>query len=235
MGHLNHLVIDTATMLYLMLMSLIPLPVISFSIVNTTQSSQVVSPEDSLNLICQSDSHWEFCRWTQRRGSEERECLMEWKRAKGGVAVQACDDDLVERVEIAGDYDNNQCGLTLLGVQGEDAGLWECEMEEYQFTDLLGGEKHSHNFTVVVEEKLATVTEITTTEPFETTIDGSEATEENEMTPPHTTTDKQIVTHNIEALPIDQDQTEQQEPDDAPVVGISIGVSLVIVLAAASV
>jgi len=174
---------------------------------------------------------------------------MEWKRAKGGVAVQACDDDLVKRVEIAGDYDNNQCGVTLLGVQGEDAGLWECEMEEYQFTDLLGGEKHSHNFTVVVEEKLATVTEITTTkpfettieplettiEPFETTIDGSEATEENEMTPPHTTTDKQIVTHNIEALPIDQDQTEQQEPDDAPVVGISIGVSLVIVLAAASV
>merc|ERR1712130_946499 len=98
-----------------------------------------------------------------------------------------------------------------------------------------------------VEEKLATVTEITTTkpfettieplettiEPFETTIDGSEATEENEMTPPHTTTDKQIVTHNIEALPIEQDQTEQQEPDDAPVVGISIGVSLVIVLVAA--
>merc|ERR1712130_952498 len=112
---------------------------------------------------------------------------------------------------------------------------WECEMEEYQFTDLLGGEKHSHNFTVVVEEKPTTVTEIKTTKPFETTIDSSEATEENEMTPPYTTTDRQVVTHNIEALPIDQDQTEQQEPDDAPVVGISIGVSLVIVLAAASV
>ena len=57
-----------------------------------------------------------------------RDCLMEWKRAKGGVSVQKCDDSLTDRISISGDYDSHECGLTITSLQLEDAGNWECEV-----------------------------------------------------------------------------------------------------------
>ena len=60
--------------------------------------------------------------------SYQKECLLEWKRAKGGVAVQECDESLTHRVTISGDYNRHECGLTISGVTAEDAGVWECEV-----------------------------------------------------------------------------------------------------------
>ena len=54
---------------------------------------------------------------------------MEWKRAKGGVSVENCDDSLNDRISISGDYDSHECGLTITNLQIEDAGTWECEVE----------------------------------------------------------------------------------------------------------
>ena len=53
---------------------------------------------------------------------------MEWKRAKGGVSVQTCDDSLTDRISISGDYDSHECGLTISALQLQDAGHWECEV-----------------------------------------------------------------------------------------------------------
>ena len=58
-----------------------------------------------------------------------RNCLMEWKRAKGGVSVENCHDSLNDRISISGDYDSHECGLTITNLQIEDAGAWECEVE----------------------------------------------------------------------------------------------------------
>ena len=66
---------------------------------------------------------------------------MEWKRAKGGVSVQTCDDSLTDRISISGDYDSHECGLTITSLQLEDAGNWECEVRnrfsENVFRDFL--------------------------------------------------------------------------------------------------
>ena len=52
---------------------------------------------------------------------------------QAGVVVAECDDELVERVEVGGDYGEHECGLTVFNMTDEDAGDWTCEMEEYQF------------------------------------------------------------------------------------------------------
>ena len=82
-----------------------------------------------MTLMCQSSSSWEFCIWKQKNaGVDQKECLLEWKRAKGGVAVQECDDSLNHRVTISGNYDRHECGLTISAVTTKDAGTWECEV-----------------------------------------------------------------------------------------------------------
>ena len=58
---------------------------------------------------------------------------------QAGVVVAECDDELVERVEVGGDYGEHECGLTVFNMTDEDAGDWWCEMEEYQFGDWVTG------------------------------------------------------------------------------------------------
>jgi len=111
---------------------------------------------------------------------------MEWKRAKGGVAVQQCHDDLTDRLTIAGDYNKHECGLTVTNTTEEDGGSWECQMEEYKWGDWVSGRKHQHSFDVSIRLRTTTTTTTTTTittvtttraptqtniEEFETTTD----------------------------------------------------------------
>merc|ERR1712060_272794 len=267
--HHHYLVTMVFTGLILLL-SLVPLPTISFNIVNTSQNTQYLYPGESLTLICQSDSHWEFCRWTQRSQDtrvtnqktedtmDTRNCLLEWKRAKGGVSVETCDHSLVSRVLIAGDYDKHQCGITIPGVQIQDTGAWQCEMEEYQFTDLVAGDRHSYTFEVTVDERQTTVKDFTT--PYttmettveettldieettldieETTLDIVETTTEDEETIKNNDNNQEVTTKvdseqpTFKSLPLEQDKSNPV-PDDAPIVGISVGVSIAIVLVAA--
>merc|ERR1712060_494462 len=253
--HHHYLVTMVFTGLILLL-SLVPLPTISFNIVNTSQNTQYLYPGESLTLICQSDSHWEFCRWTQRSQDtrvtnqktedtmDTRNCLLEWKRAKGGVSVETCDHSLVSRVLIAGDYDKHQCGITIPGVQIQDTGAWQCEMEEYQFTDLVAGDRHSYTFEVTVDERQTTVKDFTTpyttmeTTVEDTTVDIVETTTEDEETTKNNDNNQEVTTkvhseqQTVKSLPLEQNKSNQV-PDDAPIAGISVGVSIAIVLVAA--
>ena len=102
-----------------------------------------MEPGQTMHLVCKSDNSWEFCLWKHTNMEKEvvRDCLMEWKRAKGGVSVQKCDDSLTDRISISGDYDSHECGLTITSLQLEDAGNWECEVRdrfyENMFRDFL--------------------------------------------------------------------------------------------------
>ena len=95
-------------------------------------------------------------------------------------------------------------------------------MEEYQFTDLVVGDRHSHTFTVNVEEKQTFVKDISTEQiPLETTAEDTTiyiveiekavtTTEFNGETPePETTTDEQSEAQTIKSLPLEQDNPEQ--------------------------
>ena len=90
----------------------------------------------------------------------------------------------MSRVLIAGDYDRHQCGITIPEAQVQDTGVWQCEvriywmimmmliaddlqMEEYQFTDLVAGDRHRHTFEVNVDERQTTLVHFT---PQDTTM-----------------------------------------------------------------
>jgi len=80
-----------------------------FQIVSYSQHEQSFHPGQTLSLSCKADSAWEFCLWkhVNKKKAVERECLMEWKRAKGGVSVERCNDSLSARVSISGDYNSH--------------------------------------------------------------------------------------------------------------------------------
>ena len=49
---------------------------------------------------------------------------------QGGVSLQDCSEDLKDRVQIAGDYDNRECGLQISNLTQSDSGSWECEVKQ---------------------------------------------------------------------------------------------------------
>merc|ERR1712183_368204 len=137
-----------------------------FKIVGHTQNAETLEPGQTLQILCTSGSYWEYCVWTHTSPTKTgglRECEMEWKRGKRGVVMQQCDDDLINRTAIAGDYTKHECGLTVTKVGVEDAGDWECQMEEYKFTDLVSGMKDRQNMSVKVEYRAFINQDITMT------------------------------------------------------------------------
>ena len=95
-------------------------------------------------------------------------------------------------------------------------------MEEYLFTDLVAGDRHSHTFTVNVEEKQTSVKDISTEQTtLETTAEDTTiyiieiekavtTTEFNGETPEReTTTDEQSEAQTIKSLPLEQNNPEQ--------------------------
>ena len=94
-------------------------------------------------------------------------------------------------------------------------------MEEYQFTDLVAGDRHSHSFHVNVEEKHTVVMDITTEQTAQETtaedttiyieeIEEPVTTEFNLKTSePETTTDEQSEAQTIKSLPLEQNNPEQ--------------------------
>ena len=55
----------------------------SFKIISRTQDKEVYYPGQTMDLVCSSDTHWEFCIWTQKESSDaSNTCHLEWKRAK---------------------------------------------------------------------------------------------------------------------------------------------------------
>jgi hypothetical protein len=209
--------------------------------------------------LCQADSDWEFCQWkhSSKEQEEARECLMEWKRAKGGVAVQSCDSSLAGRISISGDYSSHQCGLSISNIQLEDAGTWECEMEEYRFGDWVSGEKHSRSINISVAHMTTTIKPTTLTIST-TTQQAATTTEEFKLQTTFETSEKSVVKADdyvvrdkvdsednhkeeaenhelketefedgIEALPI-EDKSNEEDSSTGLIAGLLVTVSIVI-------
>jgi len=95
--------------------------------------------------------------------------------------VQTCDDSLTDRISISGDYDSHECGLTISALQLQDAGHWECEMEEYKFGDWASGDKHSKNMTVSVKQATTTTTSTSTTTTLSTSTSPQQTTKASKI------------------------------------------------------
>ena len=80
---------------------------------------------DTVDLMCQSDKYWEWCRWIHM----DKFCDYEWTPAYG-VHQIGCDFP-DGKVEFIGDYNKHQCGVRIHGLDARDRGTWMCEVEKY--------------------------------------------------------------------------------------------------------
>jgi len=195
---------------------------LSFQIISYSQSAKSMEPGQTIHLLCKSDKSWEFCQWKHMNKEQEvvRDCLMEWKRSKGGVSVEKCADTLSDRISISGDYDSHECGLTISNIQIEDAGTWECEMEEYRWGDWVSGYKHTQllNFDVALRTTTTTTTTSTTTTTTTTPTTSSQFTEISLEPQPTTVPEYDNYDYSLEettpTTPTDEDNENSSENHD---------------------
>jgi len=177
--------------------------VAAFKVVSKTKDQDLRSGQ-KLQLSCKADSAFEYCRWRHRElggGSVLRECNLEWKYNKAKVIKTSCDAELSNRTSVAGDYEgSHECGLTITDIRPEDAGDWECELEEYVLGDFIRGTKHKQDIKVTISAVTTRAPVRTTTTTKSTTASTSERNTEAEI---ETTT-------LIEDLSIKYDEVETE-------------------------
>ena len=124
---------------------------------------------DSLDLWCNSDYYWEWCKFTSK--SSGRWCELQWESAPDNVTVNNC-DDFSGRFEYLGDYDNYRCGIRIHDVRPDESGEWTCRLDDYDGRGYGHGIQVERSFDVDVQAKTTT-----TTTPRTTTIYAENADE----------------------------------------------------------
>merc|ERR1712038_348370 len=122
--------------------------------------STSVKEGGSLDLWCNADYYWEWCKFTSE--SSGRWCELQWESAPDNVTVNNC-DDFLERFEYLGDYDNYKCGIRIHNVGPDEAGEWTCLLDDYDGRGYRHGTQVEKSFNVEVELKKTTTTTTTTT------------------------------------------------------------------------
>lgn len=114
----------------------------------------------SVDLLCQVDSDYEFCKWTN---PQQEICEFEWKRAAGNITMQEpC--QFSDRIVFHAKYDDRECGIRILAATQEDAGKWECEIEDYVLLGSRGsGDVEKGTMEIVVTKPTTKAADTTTT------------------------------------------------------------------------
>jgi len=82
--------------------------------------------DDFVDLVCQADTYWEWCRWIH----SDRFCDYEWLSSSRGAQEIGCDFP-DKKVELIGDYNSFECGIRVYNLGVKDRGVWQCEVEKY--------------------------------------------------------------------------------------------------------
>ena len=122
---------------------------------------------DSLDLWCNADYYWEWCKFTSETSG--RWCELQWESAPDNVTVNNC-DDFLGRFEYLGDYDNYRCGIRIYDVRPDESGEWTCSLDDYDGNGYGYGTQVEQSFDVEVKLKTTTTTTTTTTTPKTTTV-----------------------------------------------------------------
>ena len=83
---------------------------------------------DSLRLSCTSNTWWKSCQFNHV--STGRTCKFQWQKYYKNVTDMNC-KDFKDRFTYDGRYYNHECSVIIANMQANDAGNWECMMEEY--------------------------------------------------------------------------------------------------------
>jgi len=125
--------------------------------------STSVEEGDSLDLWCNADYYWEWCKFTSENSG--RWCELQWEKGPNNVTVDNC-DDFSGRFEYLGDYDNYRCGIRIHDVRPDEAGKWTCLLDDYD-RRAVGSYRHGkqveRSFDVDVQLKTTTTTTSRTT------------------------------------------------------------------------
>ena len=131
---------------------------------------------DSLDLWCNADDYWEWCKFTNK--NSRRWCELQWETEANNVTVNNC-DDFKERFEYLGDYDNYRCGLRIYDIHPDESGEWTCKLDDYDGNGYGFGTQVERSFEVRVKVKTTTTTSTTTTTTTTTTPRATTVYEEN--------------------------------------------------------
>ena len=109
----------------------------SFQIIESNLVSNIndtINLGDTVTLKCVASEWYEYCSWTHNN----QICKFEWKRSFSGVRIQDCDDDLKERMQFLGNYNDHECLIELSNVSLSDTGEWVCALESYVWGPISG-------------------------------------------------------------------------------------------------
>jgi hypothetical protein len=142
---------------------LLPALAAAFDIKSSKPSSGSVTVREgqSLDLRCNVDGWWEWCKFTHVPSNAI--CDLEWEKEVYNVTVLDC-DAFDKRWRFVGAYGNNECGIKIDDIRPEEAGAWTCDVESYYAGYTRNyGYKAKRSFNVEVELKVTTTTTTTTT------------------------------------------------------------------------
>jgi len=179
-----------------------------------TQYSQIPDHQEfrtgeRLYLLCKSDNVWERCIFRHRPVGGNRVdqyCKQEWKRATGSVQFTGC--PIKSRVKKVGHYNRKECGIEINRLQLNDAGTWECEMEEYKWGDWSSGPKHKHHFQAITVRNRFTPAVIVPKEENEE-VEKEEVVEEDEEEEEEMAEEEE---ENKDIEPVVHHEEEEEEP-----------------------
>ncbi|XP_023336770.1 uncharacterized protein LOC111707838 isoform X2 [Eurytemora carolleeae] len=127
-----------------------------------------------VDLMCQTDMPWEWCRWIHM----DEYCEWEWISESEGVKLTGC--NMVD-VDLIGEYNLHQCGVRVM-VDAEHEGEWLCEIEKYHpgFSRRYGEVLYGHITLSVIEDLIYTET----TPTLSTTLEPATNTTSHTTTSP---------------------------------------------------
>ena len=118
----------------------------------------------SVTLSVKVDDYYEWCTFKSPDG---KICDFQWKKPEWNVTVLNC-NDFAGRFKYVGDYDNYVCAVRITDVQGDEAGEWSVELENY-YNGQTRNYGYKTNAKYVVEVEVPTTTTTTTTTTKSTT------------------------------------------------------------------
>lgn len=189
----------------------------------------VAEPGHTVRLLCATDDHWEWCRFTRPDGTF---CDFEWKRLQNNVTMQQC--DFPTRIDFLGSYDQQECGITIRSLEPHDTGIWKCHIEEYIFAGSRGsGRSVEESISVSVRSSTTPPLATPTTTPTTTTTTRTKDYEDFKEIVDHEETKLvELAADSVVPDPVPQVVNRSQLEDDSSAVSTIIGIICAIIIIA---
>jgi len=180
-------------------------PCSAFLMTRVDPGSVLVSPGERVELLCQVDTHYEYCTWTNPRGET---CDFEWKRKVGNITMQEC--MFPDRIAFHGQYNDKECGIALI-TRTMDQGQWSCEMEDYVLMGRRGSGARTTGTVSIMVRSPSTTTTTTSTSTTTSITTSTTTTRSTTSTPTIVSTLRSTLRPQSRPTPEPQQTTPQPQ------------------------